>query len=162
MSRAGREETHWTDLLTCCCLLKSDGHLFDSSPAQGVSLPLGRKQSQLLLLVLTEAVAIPEHHHSSAHQSGLLSFSQSSLTWLHYREAAVVGAAAWSDISLPPSWRRAPCRQAAWRSRGGPAHRERTQQLPHQVFFFQRKLIMSDNFPSPSVIISNNSGLGYE
>ena len=47
-------------LLTCCSLLKSDGHLFDSSSAQGVSLPLGGKQSELLLLVLTETVAIPE------------------------------------------------------------------------------------------------------
>ena len=52
--------------------------------------------------------------------------SNNSPTWLHYREAAVVGAAAWSDISLPPSWRRGPCRQAGWRSRGGPE-----QQVPH-------------------------------
>ena len=34
--------------------------MFDSSSAQGVSLPLGGKQSELLLLVLTETVAIPE------------------------------------------------------------------------------------------------------
>ena len=47
-------------LLTSCSILKSDGHLFDSSSAQGVSLPLGGKQSELLLLVLTETVAIPD------------------------------------------------------------------------------------------------------
>ena len=47
-------------LFTCCRILKSNGHLFDSSTAQGIPLPLGRKQSQLLLLVLTQTVAISE------------------------------------------------------------------------------------------------------
>ena len=41
-------------------------------------------------------------------------------------------------------------------------HRERELSNFLIRVFFQRKLIMSDNFPSPSVIISNNSGLGYE
>ena len=45
-------------LFTCCGALKSNGHLFDSSTSQGVSLPLGREQSELLLLIFTQTVAI--------------------------------------------------------------------------------------------------------
>ena len=38
---------------------EGDWHLLDGAPAQGVPLPLGREQPQLLLLVLGQAVAVP-------------------------------------------------------------------------------------------------------
>ena len=37
-----------------------DGHLLDGAASQGVPLPLSRKQPQLLLLVLTQAVAVAD------------------------------------------------------------------------------------------------------
>ena len=42
-----------------CRVSEGDGHLLDGAPAQGVPLPLGGEQPQLLLLVLGQAVAVP-------------------------------------------------------------------------------------------------------
>ena len=41
-------------------LCKGDGHLLDGAPTQGVPFPLSRKQPQLLLLILAQAVAVAD------------------------------------------------------------------------------------------------------
>ena len=51
------KETH---AFTRGWLGESDGHLLDGAASQGVPLPLSRKQPQLLLLVLTQAVAVAD------------------------------------------------------------------------------------------------------
>ena len=39
---------------------EGDWHLLDSASAQGIPLSLGRKKSQLLLLIFAQVVAVPE------------------------------------------------------------------------------------------------------
>ena len=46
--------------LTSDWILCGDGQLFDGAAAEGVAFTLGRKQPQLFLLLLSEAVAISE------------------------------------------------------------------------------------------------------
>ena len=59
----------WTDIFhyerethafARCRLCKSDGHLLDGAPTQGVPFPLSWKQPQLLLLILAQAVAVAD------------------------------------------------------------------------------------------------------
>ena len=48
--------------ITRCWTGEGDWHLLDGASAQGIPLSLGRKKSQLLLLIFAQVVAVPKEN----------------------------------------------------------------------------------------------------